>query len=69
MNVVLVGQMDREGNTELICKFPLHSAENSNQGLKSTSVDTFVLCLSDIRVIAEFKVYNSTDALWDREGK
>ena len=68
MDVVLVGQMDREGNTEPICQLPLHSAENSNkknQGLKST----FVLCPSEIRVIAEFKVYNSTAALWDREGK
>ena len=69
MGVVLVGQMNREGNTKLICKFPLRSSENSNQRLKSTFANSFGLCPSDIRVTPEFKVYNSTAALWDREGK
>ena len=69
LDVVLVGQMNREGNTELICQFPLRSSENSNQRLKSTFANSFGLCPSDIRVTPEFKVYNSTAALWDREGK
>ena len=64
-------RFDRWTEVEHRAYLPISStfSRKSNQRLKSTFADTFVLCPSDIRVTPEFKVYNSTAALWDREGK
>ena len=56
-------QIDREVNAELIYWFPLHLALNGGKWLSE--------CLNSASesFLIEFKAYNCTAALWDREGK